>query len=244
VQSREAKTFIASSAESLDVAYAVQENLERDAEVTVWSQGVFDLSKYTLDSLVGILADCDFGVFVFTPNDTLVIRDQAKVSVRDNVVFELGMFIGALGRERCFILIPRGYDDMQFPTDLLGLTPGLFEAKRTDGNLGAALGAACNQIRKKIRSQGKRIAPGQPSPVVTANNDSVDALTDDDALSILESWLGSRPSGENRNVLYFSEVDRELRLKPGTAARLLEQAALRWNYYVRRRGQKTILLDE
>jgi len=39
------RLFIGSSSENLEVAYAVQENLEAVAEVTVWTQGVFNPSK-------------------------------------------------------------------------------------------------------------------------------------------------------------------------------------------------------
>jgi len=40
--------FIGSSKESLEVAYSLQENLEPFAEVTVWTQGIFELSKFTI----------------------------------------------------------------------------------------------------------------------------------------------------------------------------------------------------
>ena len=108
------RVFIASSAESLEIAYSIQENLEHIAEITVWSQGVFELSKYTLDQLLDLIDEIDFGVFIFTPDDILQIRNIQKTAVRDNVVFELGLFIGHLGKERNFIVIPKGQEDLDY----------------------------------------------------------------------------------------------------------------------------------
>lgn len=116
--------FIASSSEFLDLASAMQESLEHVAEVTVWNQDVFKLSRYNIESLLETLEASDFGVFIFTPQDVINIRGAEKLTVRDNVLFELGLFIGKLGRERCFIVAPRGSEeDIHLPSDLLGVTP-------------------------------------------------------------------------------------------------------------------------
>src|ERR1700731_3562244 len=37
----------------------------------------------------------DFGVFVFDADDVAVLRDNKTPTVRDNVLFELGLFIGS-----------------------------------------------------------------------------------------------------------------------------------------------------
>lgn len=150
----EPKVFIGSSTESLDIAYAVQENLEYEALITVWTQGIFDLSAFTLDSLTKAVSSFDFGIFVFSPDDIVKIREQQHRTVRDNVLFELGLFIGNLGRERNFVIIPTRVADFHLPTDLLGLTPSTFVSDRPDGNLMAALGPACNKIRRAIRRLG------------------------------------------------------------------------------------------
>jgi predicted Zn-dependent protease len=129
-----------------------------EAEVTVWDQGVFELSQTTMESLTKVLSENDFAVFVFSPDDLVRIRDVTASAVRDNVLFEFGLFIGKLGRERVFFILPSD-GDLRIPTDLLGVTPGRYESTREDGSMQAATGSVCYQIRLQIQKLG--FAPGR-----------------------------------------------------------------------------------
>ena len=152
------RVFIGSSVEGLNVAYAVQQNLLHDAEVTVWDQGIFELSRTTIESLVKALQENDFAIFVFAPDDLIRIRGTDSLAVRDNVLFEFGLFIGRLGRERVYFLLPQN-DELHLPTDLLGITPGRYETQRTDGSMKAATAPVTHQIRNQMRLLG--LAPGR-----------------------------------------------------------------------------------
>jgi Predicted nucleotide-binding protein containing TIR-like domain len=145
------RIFIGSSVESLNLAYAIQENLEYDATTTVWTQGIFELSATTIESLIKALESFDFGVFVFSPDDISQIRNEKLNTVRDNVIFEFGLFIGKLGRNKVFFVIPGNISDFHLPTDLSGITPGKYDNKREDKNLKAALGPFCNQVRGELK---------------------------------------------------------------------------------------------
>ena len=92
------KIFVASSVEGLSAAEAIQTNLQHRAALTVWDQGVFALSHSGLESLIAVLSKSDFGIFAFTADDLTTIRGKESATVRDNVVFELGLFIGRLVR--------------------------------------------------------------------------------------------------------------------------------------------------
>lgn len=151
--------FIGSSVEGLKLAYAIQENLEYDAHCIVWSQGVFKLSGNTLSDLEKKGGEVDFAVFVCSPDDELLKRDEKGLAVRDNVIFELGLFIGKLGRERVFFVLPRNVEEIHFPTDLLGITQGTFDSSNVNGQK-AALGPFCNKVRERVEALGKM----QPSP--------------------------------------------------------------------------------
>lgn len=145
---RKPRIFLASSVEGLDVANAINECLDYDAEIVHWKDG-FSLSSNTIDSLMEKSRTVDFAIFVFTPDDVSTIREQSHIVVRDNVLFELGLFIGSLSKERCFIIKPRGID-LHFPTDLLGLTPADFDGNRSDNDLTQAVNAPCNKVKKEI----------------------------------------------------------------------------------------------
>ena len=146
--------FIGSSSEKLDYAYALQSQLTSSADVTLWNQGFFALNSSYLESLIEGLHNSDFGVFVFAPDDILKLRDESLASVRDNVLFELGLFMGKLGRKRAFFILPEDQDRLRLPSDLLGISTATFDAKQS--NIEAALGPACFRIRQAIKECGVR----------------------------------------------------------------------------------------
>ena len=79
-------------------------------------------------------------MLVLGPDDEVVSRNEKSDAPRDNVILELGLFMGALSHERTFMIIPREYD-IKVPTDLRGLTS--LSYKSDDSNdLTALLGAA------------------------------------------------------------------------------------------------------
>lgn len=147
------KVFVGSSVEGLNVAYSIQQNLTYDAEVTIWAQGVFELSKTTIESLIEASENFDFAIFVFNDDDILTLRNEKKRTVRDNVLFEFGLFIGKLGRDRVFFVIPSD-TDLHIASDLAGITPGKYDSKREDRNLQAATGPVCHQVRMQMKKQG------------------------------------------------------------------------------------------
>ena len=144
------KVFIVSSRVGVQIADAIHSNLTYEAECTVWKDGVFQLSGNILSSLIEVLRGSDFGIFVFSPDDITVMRNASNSTVRDNVIFELGLFIGRLGQERCFFLIPDDASDLRLPSDLAGVTPGRYEGSRGDGNWMAALNPECMQIKLQM----------------------------------------------------------------------------------------------
>jgi predicted nucleotide-binding protein len=151
---RKAKIFIGSSVEGLNVARAIQRELEHDSEVEIWNQSdVFVLGSATLEALEVAVESYDFGIFVFTPGDQITTREMTKPVARDNVIFEAGLFIGKIGRRRSFIVRPRNLQ-MQVPSDLNGITVADYDSSKE--NLTAAVGTACTKIREAIKTVAPR----------------------------------------------------------------------------------------
>jgi len=144
--------FIGSSVEGKRIAETIQLALEYEVHSTIWHQGVFGLSEGTLESLVAASNDYDFATLVLTADDLLERRHASGKCPRDNVLFELGLFMGALGRSRTFIVHSRTTPPM-LPSDLAGITPATYEDRP---NLVAALGPACTKLRHAVERSGIR----------------------------------------------------------------------------------------
>ena len=144
--------FVGSSSEGLEFARAVRASLERDAEITLWNEGAFPLGQTFIESLTGALDRFDFAVLVLTPDDLVQSRSTASFGPRDNVTFELGLFMGGLGRDRTFIL--HQVDGPKIPSDLSGVTTAPYDWPRGDTNCRAAVATACDSVREQIRLRG------------------------------------------------------------------------------------------
>jgi predicted nucleotide-binding protein len=118
--------FVGSSSEGRDVADAIQLNLDRDCEVVVWDQGVFGLSQGTLEALVETAEQFDVAILVVTPDDLIESRGTSQQAPRDNVLIEIGLFVGTLGREQTFVVFERNAN-VKLPSDLAGVTLAGFQ---------------------------------------------------------------------------------------------------------------------
>src|SRR5436190_22238957 len=107
--------FIGSSSEGLDVARVICEHLEHDAEFTMWNEDFFKTGSTFIETLVGAVSRFDFAILVLTPDDLVQSRDEPNFGPRDNAIFELGLFMGRLGRERTFAVHQR--EGVKMPTD-------------------------------------------------------------------------------------------------------------------------------
>lgn len=143
--------FIGSATEELTISYAIQQELEDVAECVVWNQNVICPGKSIFESLIEAAEKCEYSIFVFAPSDNIIIKGVDKKSVRDNIILELGLFIGKIGAENCFMIVPKDYIGLHLPTDLSGIAYLSYSSKRVDENYRAAVGPACNQIRIKIK---------------------------------------------------------------------------------------------
>ena len=147
--------FIGSSVEALPIARELQAGLAHDRLiVSVWTDGVFRASRGAVESLLDAVGKSDFAVLVLSPDDTVISREVQSVAPRDNCIFELGLFMGALGRERSFIVKPRGVD-IKLPSDLLGLTP----LEYSDGQLETLtprIAPLCTAIRNVAKTLGAK----------------------------------------------------------------------------------------
>ena len=119
------RIFLGSSGQQEKLLQALTRGLEGVAHVDPWTTS-FNPGTTTLERLLELVHEVDFAAFVFARDDWTTTSPSAssragspQASPRDNVVFEAGLFGGALGMRRTFIIHAIG---SKLPSDLLGLT--------------------------------------------------------------------------------------------------------------------------
>src|SRR5579862_751281 len=147
--------FIGSAAEDLTVGRAIQDHFDHDNILPrLWTDGgTFLASHFPIEDLQTAVQTSDFAVLVFGPNDKVISRGKEYDAARDNVEFELGLFMGALQRQRTFIVKPRG-TDIKIPTDLTGLNPLEYDPTGDKDTLPTRIATVCNAVRKEIERLG------------------------------------------------------------------------------------------
>ncbi len=154
-QREKIKVFIMSSAEARPIVDLLIRQFAHDPFLAVaWKNGVFRASNYTLEELEVQLDDSDFAIAVAHRDDVVITRGDEWPTVRDNVVFELGMFMGRLGRRRAFLMEPRNAD-LKLPSDLAGMTtiPYRYEPGKDAEHV---IAPACAKLRELIMASGPK----------------------------------------------------------------------------------------
>jgi hypothetical protein len=124
------KLFIGSSKEGLSYAQKLKVTIESELDewidCTIWSDGeIFGLNNSTLHSLVQASRKFDYGILVASKDDKTNFRGVNVIIPRDNVLFEMGMFLGSLGLTRAFMLVE---EECKLPTDYNGITVPYFNS--------------------------------------------------------------------------------------------------------------------
>ena len=192
--------FIASATEGLQVANAVRDALKRKKgfKAKVWNIGTFKPSITFIETLEAELARSDFAVLVLTPDDESKSRGRIEMTPRDNVLLELGLFMGRLGRDRTYFMYDKN-KNLKIPTDLLGVSPVTYE-RRKGQKLEEAIATACVPVADRMRELRVRLKK-------TPEMETESRLNTTFCERLAGAWWGRQRADEMRFALFRISFD-------------------------------------
>jgi CRP/FNR family cyclic AMP-dependent transcriptional regulator len=121
--------FLGSTKEAMPVMHALQRALVGDwAKLQPWDGDIFQASSTTIESLEQTFKQSDFAILVAGDEDWTISRGTRKASPRDNIILEIGLGMGAIGRSRTYIVTPRRpMGAVKWPSDLFGINMEVFD---------------------------------------------------------------------------------------------------------------------
>jgi predicted nucleotide-binding protein len=115
--------------------------------VNVWTDGIFTPGLTNIEALEQELKRADFAVLLLSPDDRVLSRWVFSRAPRDNLILELGLFVGAIDRRRAIMVQPLA-SKPKVPTDLLGVIPIKY--------VGADMDFVAAELRKIFHSLGSK----------------------------------------------------------------------------------------
>jgi len=143
------KVFIGSSTEALPVVRIVENALSETCDVFAWDTNPVKPSQYLFEGLLEISESVDFAILILSPDDQLNYRKHHYNAPRDNVIFESGIFMSKVGRERVFLLSAGG-ENLKYPTDIAPIQRVSYQ------DLQQSLLSAVASVSERINSLGVR----------------------------------------------------------------------------------------
>jgi hypothetical protein len=139
------KIFIGSSTQGYPIAEKVKNCLSSIGDCYLWKdEGVWEVNYSTFDNLLRMVKFFDFGVFVATADDLTQTADgKIVIEPRDNVILEMSLYLGAMGKDKSFLLVENG---IKLPSDFSGIYMPRFTSADD-----ASIEAACKEFANKIR---------------------------------------------------------------------------------------------
>jgi len=136
--------FIGSSGDGLPIAQKAKDCLEEFGECFLWTDsGIWEPNRSTFDNLLRMASYFDFGVFVATADDYTLKKSDIVIEPRDNVILEMALFLGAMGKDKAYLLVEKG---IELPSDFNGIYMPRFERDND-----ASIKSACEQYGARIQ---------------------------------------------------------------------------------------------
>jgi hypothetical protein len=137
------KIFIGSSKAGYAIAEKVKTNLSNLGDCFLWQDpNVWEPNRSTFENLLKMVSYFDFGVFVATADDLTLTNHKIVIEPRDNVILEMALFLGAMGRDKSFLLVEEG---IKLPTDFSGIYMPRFDTANDK-----SIKDACDEYSNKI----------------------------------------------------------------------------------------------
>lgn len=142
------KIFIGSSKAGYSIAEIVKANLSNVGDCYLWQDpNVWEPNRSTFENLIRMVSYFDFGVFIATADDLTLTNEKIVIEPRDNVILEMALFLGAMGRDKSFLLVEEG---IKLPSDFDGVYMPRFV--KTDNS---KIQKACDEFEMKIQEHYK-----------------------------------------------------------------------------------------